>query len=315
MDLRRLEIFAKVAELGSFSRAADALFLTQPTVSEHVRALEDELGVQLLDRLGRGAAPTRAGQLLLGYARRILALALEARQAIDQFQGRMSGELIVGGSTIPGEYVLPSLVAQFRSKYPEVSISLLIGSSRQVAAWVEDGRVEVGMVGARPGGRTLEARELMDDELVVIVSSEHPWSGRETMPLDDVETEPMIVRERGSGSREALETVLKAAGTDLTQFRVVAEMGSTQAIKQAVRAGVGIAIISQRAVELECRARLIWCLRIDGVKIRRAFSLVTHRERSRSPLAQAFLEFVESQYPERPSDGPERGSDAQGRAS
>jgi DNA-binding transcriptional LysR family regulator len=315
MDLRRLEIFAKVAELGSFSRAADALFLTQPTVSEHVRALEDELGVQLLDRLGRGAAPTRAGQLLLGYARRILALALEARQAIDQFQGRMSGELIVGGSTIPGEYVLPSLVAQFRSKYPEVSISLLIGSSRQVAAWVEDGRVEVGMVGARPGGRTLEARELMDDELVVIVSSEHPWSGRDTMPLDDVETEPMIVRERGSGSREALETVLKAAGTDLAQFRVVAEMGSTQAIKQAVRAGVGIAIISLRAVELECRARLIWCLRIDGVTIRRAFSLVTHRERSRSPLAQAFLEFVESQYPERPSDGPERGSDGQGRAS
>jgi DNA-binding transcriptional LysR family regulator len=315
MDLRRLEIFAKVAELGSFSRAADALFLTQPTVSEHVRALEDELGVQLLDRLGRGAAPTRAGQLLLGYARRILALALEARQAIDQFQGRMSGELIVGGSTIPGEYVLPSLVAQFRSKYPEVSISLLIGSSRQVAAWVEDGRVEVGMVGARPGGRTLEARELMDDELVVIVSSEHPWSGRDTIPLDDVKTEPMIVRERGSGSREALETVLKAAGTDLAQFRVVAEMGSTQAIKQAVRAGVGIAIISQRAVELECRARLIWCLRIDGVKIRRAFSLVTHRERSRSPLAQAFLEFVESQYPERPPDGPERGSDGQGRAS
>jgi DNA-binding transcriptional LysR family regulator len=312
MDLRRLEIFAKVAELGSFSRAAEALFLTQPTVSEHVRALEDELSVQLLDRLGRGAVPTRAGQLLLGYARRILALAAEARQAIDQFQGRMSGELIVGGSTIPGEYVLPSLMAQFRSKYPDVSISLLIGSSRQVAGWVEDGRVEVGMVGARPSGRTLEARELMDDELVVVVSAEHPWAGRLTIPLEDVKSELMITRERGSGSREALETALKAAGTDLAEFHVVAEMGSTQAIKQAVRAGVGVAIISQRAVDLECRARLIWCLRIDAVKITRAFSLVTHRERSRSPLAQAFLEFVEAQYPERPS---ERGSESPGRAS
>jgi DNA-binding transcriptional LysR family regulator len=299
MDLRRLEIFAKVAELGSFSRAAEALFLTQPTVSEHVRALEDELGVQLLDRLGRGAVATRAGQLLLGYARRILALAAEARQAVDQFQGRMSGELIVGGSTIPGEYVLPALLAQFRAKYPQVSVTLLIGSSRQVAGWVEDGRVEVGMVGARPGSRALESRELMSDELVVVVGADHGWSGRRTVTLDDVKAEPMIARERGSGSREALETALKSAGTELSDFQVVAEMGSTQAIKQAVRAGVGIAIISQRAVDLECRARLIWCLHVEDLTISRAFFVVVHRERSRSPLAQAFLEFVESQYPER----------------
>src|SRR5258707_5542219 len=131
MDVRRLEIFAKVAELGSFSRAAEALFLTQPTISEHIRALEDELGVQLLDRLGRGATPTRAGELMLGYARRMLALSREARQALDQFQGRLSGQLVVGGSTIPGEYLLPALIGQFKAKYPDISISLLIGGSRQ----------------------------------------------------------------------------------------------------------------------------------------------------------------------------------------
>src|SRR2546427_3676809 len=108
MDLRRLEVFAKVAELGSFSRAAEALFLTQPTVSEHVRALEDELGVQLLDRLGRGTTPTKAGTLLLGYARRLLALSREARQAIQQFQGRVSGELLLRGSTNPRADVLPA---------------------------------------------------------------------------------------------------------------------------------------------------------------------------------------------------------------
>jgi DNA-binding transcriptional LysR family regulator len=129
MDLRRLEIFAKVAELGSFSRAAEALFLTQPTVSEHIRSLEEELGVQLLDRLGRGTTPTRAGQLLLGYAQRLLALGREARQAMDRFQGRVLGELMVGGSTIPGEYVLPELVGRFKHRYPEISICLLIGSS------------------------------------------------------------------------------------------------------------------------------------------------------------------------------------------
>jgi len=287
MDLRRLEIFAKVAELGSFSRAAEALFLTQPTVSEHVRALEDELGVQLLDRLGRGTTPTRAGQILLGYARRMLALSREARQAIDQFQGRLSGELMVGGSTIPGEYVLPALIGQFKAKYPDISISLLIGSSRQVADWV----------GAQPAPRALESRELMSDELVVVVATGHPWSGRNTVTLAELRDEPLIVRERGSGSREALERALAEAGTSLGAFRIAGEMGSTQAIKQAVRAGVGISLISKRAVEDERRASLVACVKVKDLKVLRAFYLVTHRDRTRSPLAQAFLGFVESQSP------------------
>jgi DNA-binding transcriptional LysR family regulator len=301
MDLRRLEIFAKVAELGSFSRAAEALFLTQPTISEHVRALEDELGVQLLDRLGRGATPTRAGQLLLGYARRMLALSREAHQALERFQGRMSGELVVGGSTIPGEYVLPALIGQFKVKFPDISISLLIGSTRQVSDWVEEGRVEVGVVGARPSARTLQAKELMPDELVVVVPASHPWATRRATTLGDLQKEPMVVRERGSGSREAVEHALQEAGVSLANLRLVGEMGSTQAVKQAVRAGVGIALISRRAVEDECRAGLLACVKVKDLRVARAFYLVTHRDRTRSPLAQAFVEFLESQPPERPS--------------
>jgi DNA-binding transcriptional LysR family regulator len=295
MDLRRLEIFAKVAELGSFSRAAEALFLTQPTISEHVRSLEDELGVQLLDRLGRGTTPTRAGQLLLGYAQRMLTLAREAQQAVDQLRGRMSGELAVGGSTIPGEYVLPALIGAFRTKYPDISISLLIGDSRQVSAWVEDGRVEVGVVGARPAGRALESRELMTDELVVVVPAGHPWAERRTVALAELRGEPLIMRERGSGSRDAMERALAEAGLDLSTFRIVGEMGSTQAIKQAVRALVGVSLISRRAVEDECRARLLACVKIKDLKVARAFHLVTHRDRTRSPLAQAFVAWLESQ--------------------
>jgi DNA-binding transcriptional LysR family regulator len=297
LDLRRLEIFAQVAELGSFSRAAQALSLTQPTVSEHVRALEDELGVQLLDRLGRGASATRAGQLLLGYAQRMLTLSREARQAIDQFQGRLSGELIIGGSTIPGEYVLPAIIGQFKAKQADISIVLLIGDSRQVTEWVDDGRAELAVVGARPTQRTLAARELMGDELVVVVPAGHAWAQRETVTLAEAQAESMVVRERGSGSREALERALDAAGTSLAAFRVAGEMGSTQAIKQAVRAGVGISLISKRAVEDECRAGLVVCLNIAGLEVRRAFYLVTHRERTRSPLGLAFLAFLESQFP------------------
>jgi DNA-binding transcriptional LysR family regulator len=297
MDLRRLEVFVKVAELGSFSRAAEALFLTQPTVSEHVRGLEEDLGVQLLDRLGRGAVPTPAGEVLLSYARRILALMREARQAIDQFQGRLSGELVMGGSTIPGEYVLPALIGQFKAKFPDVSISLRVGDSRQVSEWVEEGRVEIGMVGARPASRALQARELMADEMVIVVPAHHPWNGRTEVLLADLRTQPLILRERGSGTREAFERALAEAGTELDTFRIAGEMGSTQAVKQAVRAGIGITMISRLAVEDECRAGLVWCLKVRDLNVARAFFLVTHRDRTRSPLAQAFLGFVESQAP------------------
>jgi DNA-binding transcriptional LysR family regulator len=304
MDLRRLEVFARVAELGSFSRAAEALFLTQPTVSEHVRALEDELGVALLDRLGRVTAPTRAGQLLLGYAQRLLALARETRQAMDEFQGRIAGPLALGGSTIPGEYLLPGLIGQFKAKHPDISVSLLIGSSRQVSDWIEEGRVELGVVGARPTARSLHARDLLVDELVMVVPAGHPWAGRGSVALAELRAEPLILRERGSGSRQALERALHEAGLDLGGFRIAGEIASTQAVKQAVRAGIGVSLISRRAVQDECRAGLVACVEVADLKIARPFSLVTHRDRTRSPVAQAFIAYVESAFPEPASQAP-----------
>src|SRR5207244_5175783 len=163
-----------------------------------------------------------------GSALPLLALQRGARQALDQFQGRMSGELVVGGSTIPGEYVLPALIGRFKGKYPDISICLLIGSSRQVTEWVEAGRVEVGVVGAPPGPKALVARELMAGELVVIVPAGHAWAGRKSVTLADVKQEPLIVRERGWGSREALERALDQVNSDLSTFRVVGEMGSRE---------------------------------------------------------------------------------------
>ncbi len=295
MDLRQLEIFVKVAELGSFSKAADALFLTQPTVSEHIRSLEDELGVRLLDRLGRGAAVTKGGALLQGYAQRLLALSREARQAMESFQGRMSGELLVGASTIPGEYILPALIGRFKEKFPDIAITLLIGGSQAVTEWVAEGRAEVGVVGARSGHRGIEFRELFPDDIVLIVSAAHPWHGRKQVTMEELRAEPLLLRERGSGTRAALEAALTQAGSDIAAFRVVGEMGSTQAIKQAVKAGVGVSLVSRRAVEEECRAGSVWCLRVKDLKIARAFYLATHRERSRSPLAEAFRAFVEAE--------------------
>ncbi|OGL06498.1 MAG: LysR family transcriptional regulator [Candidatus Rokubacteria bacterium RIFCSPLOWO2_02_FULL_68_19] len=295
MDARQIEIFVKVAELGSFSKAAEALFLTQPTVSEHIRGLEEELGVRLLDRLGRGAAPTKAGQLLLGYGRRILELHREARQALDQFQGRMSGELVIAASTIPGEYVLPALIGRFKEKYPDIAISLLIGDTQRVVEWVLEGRAELAVAGAQIDHRALEYRELMPDELVLVVSAAHPWHGKKTATLEEVRAEPLIVRERGSGSRHALEKALAEVGLDLSDFRVVGEMGSTQAIKQGVKAGVGISLISKRAVAEECQHGTLHCVKVKDLRFSRAFYLVTSTTRSRSPLAEAFRAFLISE--------------------
>jgi DNA-binding transcriptional LysR family regulator len=295
VDLRQLEIFVKVAELGSFSRAAESLFLTQPTVSEHIRALEDELGVRLLDRLGRGAVVTKGGALLLTYAQRLLALSREARQAIERYQGRMSGELLVGASTIPGEYILPGLIGRFKEKFPDIAVTLLIGGSQAVVDWVADGRVEIAVVGAGSGHRGVEFRELLPDDIVLIVSASHPWQGRKQVGLDELRGEPLLLRERGSGTRAALEGALARAGHEISAFRVVGEMGSTQAIKQAVKAGVGVSLVSRRAVEEECRAGSLWGLRVKDLPIVRAFYLATHRERSRSPLAEAFRGFVEAE--------------------
>jgi DNA-binding transcriptional LysR family regulator len=295
MDLRQLEIFSKVVQFGSFSKAAESLHLTQPTVSEHIRTLEDELGVRLLDRLGRGATVTRAGQLLLSYADRMLALQREARQALDSFQGKMSGDLLAGASTIPGEYVLPALIGRFKEKYPEIAVTLLIGDTQAVVDWVADGRVELGVVGGRVPHRQLEYRELMPDEEIVIVPAAHPWQGRKQVTLADLRAEPLLVRERGSGTRAALEAALATIDLDLGAFRVVGEMGSTQAIKQAVKAGVGISVLSRRAVDEECRQGILWGLRVKDFKITRSFHVVTHRERSRSPLAEAFRMFLDAE--------------------
>ena len=292
MDLRQLEVFAQVVETRSFSRAAEALRLTQSTVSEHVRLLEEELGTRLLDRLGRETVATRAGDLLHGYARQLLTLRAEARQAIEQYLGRMSGALVLGASSIPGEYVLPALIGRFRDRYSQVSITLMISDSQGVVQWVLDGKVELGVVGARPQHRGVEAVALMPDELVAAVPPGHAWSGRREVGLEELAAAPLIVREAGSGSRATLEQALEEVGLSLARMRVVAEMGSTSAIKQAVKAGVGVSLVSRRAVEEESAHGFLGCVQVAGLRVNRHFYVVTHASRSRSPLCGTFLDFL-----------------------
>ncbi|HLC42093.1 MAG TPA: selenium metabolism-associated LysR family transcriptional regulator [Methylomirabilota bacterium] len=292
MDLRQLEVFAKVYELRSFSKAAQSLFLTQPTVSERIGLLEDELSLKLFDRTGRETIPTRAGDLLFGYAKRILSLNLEAKHAIDQFVGKMAGELAVGGSTIPGEYVLPALIGRFKEKYPEISVSLLIRDTQGILDLVKEGQVEFGVVGAKINHRSLEYSELMTDDLVLIVPPHHPWWGKDSVTLGELRAAPLVIREKGSGTRHSIEQALEQAGIEWESLKVIGEMGSTQAIKEAVKAGVGLSVVSKRAVGEECKHKLLWGVKVQGLNAQRYFYVVTHRERTRSPLAEAFLTFL-----------------------
>jgi DNA-binding transcriptional LysR family regulator len=292
MDLRALEVFCKIVELRSFSRAAEAVLLTQPTVSGHIKALETELGLRLFDRAGKTVTPTRAGEILYGYARRILALREEAQQAVNEHRSGLKGHLVLGGSSIPGAYILPALVAAFKRAHPEVTISLQVSGSRDIVRSVIEGACEVGMVGARFEEGRLHYEPCAQDELVLAVPAAHPWAGRSTVRLTELPGQPFILRERGSGTRKVMEQALADHALDPGRLRVVLEVTGNEAVRQALKAGAGISVISRRAIEDDIRYKAVAALRIRGVRLVRDFFLVTHRSRSRSPLGQAFLAFL-----------------------
>ncbi|HEX7124317.1 MAG TPA: selenium metabolism-associated LysR family transcriptional regulator [Thermodesulfobacteriota bacterium] len=297
MDLRQLEVLCKIVELKSFSRAAEAIYLTQPTVSGHIKTLEEEVGTRLLDRLDKEVVPTRAGLILYRYARKILELRHEARQALDHFLGSLQGELQIGGSTIPGEYVLPPLIVQFRQRSPHVTVTLRIGDTRRIIRAVGDGELELALVGARPQESRVELRPFMRDTIILVAAPGHPWAERREIALEDIKGTPFVWRERGSGTRDAIERALGEAGIATNQVGVAAEMGSTEAIRQAVLAGLGPAFLSRRAVVNDLEQGRLVEVKVPGLALEREFFIATQRGRTRSPVAQAFLEFLDEQAP------------------
>lgn len=292
MELRYLEIFNKVVELKSFSKAADVLYLTQPTVSSHIKALEDELEIKLLDRLGREIMPTKAGNILYNYAKEIVRLKKEAKQALEQFLGKMKGNLEIGGSTIPGEYILPSLISKFKKSYPEIIITLRIRDTKDVAALVLEGKVEIGVVGARIADNRIESREFLKDSLVLVA----PPSYRKTkISKEDLKKIPLIFRERGSGSRETFEKIIKKDDMRSEDLNIVAEIGSTEAVKQSVKSGLGLSILSRLAVQEELSNNTLKEVKIPHLSITRSFYIITHKQRVKSPLCHSFLKSLYNQ--------------------
>jgi DNA-binding transcriptional LysR family regulator len=288
MDLRRLQVFAKVYECKSFSRAADEVLLSQPTVSGHIKSLEEEIGVPLFDRLGREILPTRAAELLYEYAVRILGMVDEASAAVDAFLGRLRGSLVVGGSTIPAHYVLPEMVGRFRLLHPEVRVTVEVGDTSEISQNVLSGRLEAGLVGAAPRDDRLAATPIMDDTVCLAAWPDHPLAGRK-VSLNDLSATPIVLREAGSGTRTFFENVLAQSGLGLGDLMVAAQMGSSLAVLMAVRAQVGVGFISRRALMDDLAAGRLVELQVDGLDLKRQFYLITRRERTHSPAAKAFI--------------------------
>ena len=292
MDLWQLHIYCKVIELKSFSKAGEAVHLSQPTVSSHIKDLEDHFGCRLIDRLAKEAVPTAAGRLLYQYAIRLLSLKDETESALAEFQGRVKGNLQIGGSTIPGSHILPQIIGKFKQQHPDVMISLTIDSTEKIVRAVGDGSLELGLVGATTAERQIRQDWILEDQMRLIVPTSHRWSQRKRVLLSELPLEPFILRESGSGTLQSLEESLNAEGLRIDSLKVVAKMGSTQAVCQAIKHGIGISIVSKLAVSEELGTGTLKALRIDGLNLKRSFYLTRHRHRTLSPLGSAFSEFL-----------------------
>ncbi len=292
MDLWQLHVFCKVVELKSFSKAGEAIHLSQPTVSSHIKDLENHFGTRLIDRLSRQAMPTKAGELLYDYAHRLIILRDQIEAAMAEFCGRIKGRLAIGGSTIPGGYLLPKIIGRFSQSFPDVRIALVVADTADIISKTLAGHIEVGVVGARSTERKLRQTAIIDDEMRLVVPAGHKWEHRRRIGLADLVHEPFIIRESGSGTLRSIEEQLQAAGRSISDFRIVAEMGSTEAIRQAIKNGVGISILSTIAVADDIQAGLLKAIDVSGIELKRSFYLTTHRQRGPSPLSSAFIDFL-----------------------
>ena len=292
MDLWQLHIFSKVVEQRSFSKAGKIVHLTQPTVSSHIKELEAHLGCRLIDRLAKEAVPTREGQLLYEYALKMIALRDEVETAISRFRDQISGSLLVGGSTIPGGYILPQAIGEFLQRHPDVYPAMKVADTLDIIRGLLTGELEIGVVGARLTDRPILQQKLLEDEMRLILPPGHRWSESRQVTVDMLTGEQFIIRESGSGTLKSLIENLQANGHRLEDFRIVAELGSTEAVVSGVKSGVGLSIVSPIAVSEELQAGTLIALPIQGIDLKRSFYLTRHKYRSLSPPAQAFAQHL-----------------------
>lgn len=293
MDFRQLESFLAISKYKSFSKAAESLFLTQPTISSHILNLEKELNTVLINRSNKKISLTKAGEVLYDYAVNIINLRERAQFKLGEFKGKIVGNIEIASSTIPEQYIIPDIICQFNKIYPDVTFTMVHYDSSQVVEGIINGDIDFGIIGAQIHHNQLQYVELIDDELVVVTPyKESNTNENIAVDIEDLLTEKFILREDGSGTRNIFEKALKDQNINIEQLQIIAYMENTEAIKQCVRRGLGISILSKRAIEDELKYKLLGYSRIKNLDLKRKFYFVYHSQRSPSPLEMEFQKFV-----------------------
>jgi LysR family transcriptional regulator, transcriptional activator of the cysJI operon len=295
----RLKVFRTVAEEMSFRKAAEALHLSQPAVSQHIRLLEEEAGVQLFDRArgeGHGSqiSLTEAGRVLLGYANTAAETMVEAQRALATLNDETVGELKLGASTTVAQYVLPRILGAFLRQYPQVKLSLVSGNTERIVEAVAEKRVELGIIEGPAMRRDVKTERMVQDEMVLIVSPNHAWATRKGGVIAPAELTrmPLLLRERGSGSRRVVERALKRAGLPLRSLHVTMELDSTEAIISGVEAELGVGFVSRCAVKKVLRLGAVKVVAVEGVEMLRDFSFVRLAGAEATGAAASFQRFA-----------------------
>ena len=295
MTFRQLEAFLAIVRERSFSRAAARIHLSQPTLSEHIRELERELGTPLFARRGRDVTLTEAGRVFRPHAHRVTTAVNDGRQAVAHLDGLGHGSLVVGAGTTPGIYVLPRVLAAFRRRYPRIDLALQVANSGVIETRVREGDVDIGVVGGHvlgPGERCVAAG--LVDELVLIAPRGHPWAAHRPIRCGDLASERLLVREPGSATRQVMERALQQAGVAPGETM---ELNHTEAIKECVMAGLGVAFVSAYAVRGEVRTRELVVVAVRGLHIRRHFHVIHAEGRSLPASGRAFVGVLDQEAP------------------
>jgi len=289
MNYNHLMIFLAVAEEGSVSRGAGRLFISQPAVSKQIAVLEASLKAKLFDRLPKGVRLTDAGHLLLGYARRLSALEREAEQAMAELQGLMRGTLTIGASLTVGAYLMSDLLADYSRCFPHIALTLEIANTGNVQRMLREGKLDLALTEGFADDPDLDAAVFAHDELVAIAPPGHPLLAEAPVTAARLLGEPLILREPGSGTRAVLERALAALGLSVTPLM---SLGSTEAIKRAVAAGAGLAVVSRLALNLELETGRLAVLPLSDLSLRRPLHRLTRHGAYESRAAQAFREMI-----------------------
>ena len=290
---RRLQVCHTVARLLSFTKAAETLHMTQPAVTFQVRQLEEQFNTRLFDRTHNRISLTEAGQRVYECANKIFELYAEMDNAVRELTGDVSGVLIIGASSTIAEYMLPELLRDFKKQYPDVTIRLRVANTDGIVSMVENNAIDLGVVEAPVTNKNLVVEECRTDKLVLIVPPDHELASQDVVPVKQIADYPFICREEGSGTREVMLESMTRAGISSTDLNLSMELGSLEAIKGAVEAGMGVSVLSSATIEKELQLGTLVAVKLDP-PVERPFSFVHQKQKFKIRAMDELLSFARS---------------------